>query len=103
MATNLRIDPRRPWNDLMDTAKFGGTEKGGIKRLALSNEDKKVRDWFKAQCEALGCTVDIDEVGNMFAARPGASVIMRRNRRASMNVLLAPRFCSTLWLHMTKH
>jgi N-carbamoyl-L-amino-acid hydrolase len=30
-----------------------------------------VRDWFKAQCEALGCTVSVDEVGNMFARRPG--------------------------------
>ncbi len=30
-----------------------------------------MRDWFKAQCEALGCTVSVDEVGNMFARRPG--------------------------------
>ena len=30
-----------------------------------------MRDWFKAQCEALGCTVTVDEVGNMFARRPG--------------------------------
>ena len=30
-----------------------------------------MRDWFKAQCEALGCTVAVDEVGNMFARRPG--------------------------------
>lgn len=55
----------------MDTAKFGGTEKGGIKRLTLTDEDKLVRDWFKTQCEALGCTVSIDEVGNMFATRRG--------------------------------
>jgi len=37
----------------------------------LSDDDKKVRDWFKAQCEALGCTVSVDAVGNMFALRPG--------------------------------
>ena len=30
-----------------------------------------MRDWFKARCEALGCTVTVDEVGNMFARRPG--------------------------------
>jgi beta-ureidopropionase / N-carbamoyl-L-amino-acid hydrolase len=30
-----------------------------------------VRDWFKAQCEALGCEVRVDSVGNMFATRPG--------------------------------
>ena len=30
-----------------------------------------MRDWFKERCEALGCTVSVDEVGNMFARRPG--------------------------------
>lgn len=71
MRTNLSINSRRLWDSLMETAKFGGTERGGIRRLALSDEDRKVRDWFKAQCEALGCTVRADEVGNMFAMRPG--------------------------------
>lgn len=71
MLTNLNINPQRLWDSLMETAKFGGTAKGGIRRLTLSDEDKKVRDWFKAQCEALGCTVSVDEVGNMFAVRPG--------------------------------
>jgi beta-ureidopropionase / N-carbamoyl-L-amino-acid hydrolase len=69
--TNLTINPQRLWDSLMDTAKFGGTPKGGIKRLTVSDEDKLVRDWFKAQCEKLGCTVEVDEVGNMFATRPG--------------------------------
>ncbi len=71
MLANLTIDAQRLWDNIMDTAKFGATPKGGIKRLTLSDEDKGVRDWFKAQCEALGCTVSIDEVGNMFARRPG--------------------------------
>ncbi len=69
--TNLTINPQRLWDSLMDTAKFGGTPKGGIKRLTVSDEDKLVRDWFKDQCEKLGCTVEVDEVGNMFATRPG--------------------------------
>ena len=69
--TNLTINPQRLWDSLMETAKFGGTPKGGIKRLTVSDEDKLVRDWFKAQCEALGCTVQVDSVGNMFATRPG--------------------------------
>ncbi len=70
-AQNLTIDPQKLWDNLMDTAKFGGTHKGGIKRLTLSDDDKKVRDWFKAACEALGCKVSVDAVGNMFAVRPG--------------------------------
>ena len=71
LRTNLAIDPQRLWDQLMETARFGGTVKGGIKRLTLSDEDRQVRDWFKAQCEALGCTVTVDSVGNMFARRPG--------------------------------
>jgi beta-ureidopropionase / N-carbamoyl-L-amino-acid hydrolase len=69
--SNLTINPQRLWDAIMETAKYGATPKGGIKRLTVSDEDKKVRDWFKAQCEALGCTVSIDSVGNMFALRPG--------------------------------
>jgi N-carbamoyl-L-amino-acid hydrolase len=71
MLPNLQINPARLWDALMETAKMGGTAKGGIKRLTLSEEDKKVRDWFKATCEGLGCAVHVDEVGNMFAIRPG--------------------------------
>jgi N-carbamoyl-L-amino-acid hydrolase len=69
--SNLVINPQRLWDSLMETAKFGGTVKGGIKRLTVSDEDKRIRDWFKAQCEALGCTVQVDSVGNMFATRAG--------------------------------
>ena len=68
---NLTIDPQRLWDSLMETAQIGGTPKGGICRLTLTDLDRQVRDWFKAQCEALGCTVAVDEVGNMFARRPG--------------------------------
>lgn len=69
--TNLTINPQRLWDQIMETARFGGTAKGGVKRLTLTDEDKQVRDWFRAQTEALGCTVTVDEVGNMFARRPG--------------------------------
>ena len=68
---NLQIDAQRLWDTLMETAQIGATAKGGICRLTLTDLDRQVRDWFKARCEALGCTVSIDEVGNMFARRPG--------------------------------
>ena len=71
MIPNLQIDAARLWDMLMDTAKIGGTAKGGIRRLTLTEEDRRVRDWFKSTCEGLGCTVHVDEVGNMFAIRPG--------------------------------
>jgi N-carbamoyl-L-amino-acid hydrolase len=71
MIPNLKIDSERLWTMLTDTAQFGGTPKGGVKRLTLTSEDKLVRDWFRSEMEALGCTVTVDEVGNLFARRPG--------------------------------
>ncbi len=68
---NLQIDPQRLWDMLMETARIGATPKGGICRLTLTDLDRQVRDWFRDQCEALGCAVSVDEVGNMFALRPG--------------------------------
>jgi beta-ureidopropionase / N-carbamoyl-L-amino-acid hydrolase len=68
---NLQINAQRLWDTLMETARFGATAKGGIKRLTLSDDDRQVRDWFKAAAEAIGCTVSVDEVGNMFARRAG--------------------------------
>src|ERR1700688_476198 len=68
---NLQIDAQRLWDALMHTAQIGATANGGICRLTLTDLDRQVRDWFKAQCEALGCAVAVDEVGNMFARRPG--------------------------------
>lgn len=40
-------------------------------RLTLSDDDKKVRDWFVTEMESLGCSVTVDEMGNLFAVRPG--------------------------------
>ena len=68
---NLSIDPERLWDDLMLTAKIGAAPKGGICRLTLTELDREVRDWFKAQTESLGCVVTTDDMGTMFARRPG--------------------------------
>lgn len=68
---NLQIDGRRLWDAIHETAQFGGTAKGGVRRLTLTDEDRKVRDWLRAACEQLGCTVAVDDLGNMYARRPG--------------------------------
>jgi len=68
---NLKIDPERLWDDLMQTAKFGATPKGGICRLTLTETDRLVRDWFKARAQTLGCSITVDDMGTMFARRPG--------------------------------
>ena len=69
--TNLQIDSERLWASIHETAKFGATPKGGVKRLTLGTEDKHVRDWFCTACRAAGCEVHIDALGSIFAVRPG--------------------------------
>ena len=49
---NLRADAGRLWDDLMETAAIGGTAKGGICRLTLTDLDREVRDWFRNAAEA---------------------------------------------------
>jgi N-carbamoyl-L-amino-acid hydrolase len=68
---NLHINAERMWGDIHETAKFGGTAKGGVRRLTLSEEDRQVRDWFRKACQAAGCEVHVDALGSMFAVRPG--------------------------------
>ena len=69
--TNQRIDGKRLWDSLMGFAEIGATPKGGVRRLTLTAVDKRARDKFRAECEALGLTVRVDAIGNMFARRPG--------------------------------
>ena len=71
--SNLAINPERLWDELMETAVIGGTAKGGICRLSLTDLDREVRDWFKARTEALGCRVTVDDMGGMFARREGTA------------------------------
>jgi N-carbamoyl-L-amino-acid hydrolase len=69
--TNQRIDGKRLWDSLMGFAEIGATPKGGVRRLTLTDVDKRGRDKFRAECEALGLSVRVDEIGNMFARRAG--------------------------------
>lgn len=69
--TNQRIDGKRLWDSLMGFASIGATAKGGVRRLTLTDVDRRARDRFRAECEALGLTVRVDAIGNMFARRAG--------------------------------
>ena len=70
--SNLRINGPRLWDALMEMAQIGGTPKGGCKRLTLTDLDKQGRHLFIGWCESAGCKVSVDEMGNLFARRPGA-------------------------------
>lgn len=67
----VTINGSRLWQDLMDTARIGATPAGGLNRLALSDQDCEVRDWFSAACRDNGCLVTVDDMGNIFARRAG--------------------------------
>jgi beta-ureidopropionase / N-carbamoyl-L-amino-acid hydrolase len=69
--SNVRVDGARLWDSLMEMAKIGATPKGGVKRLTLTDLDRQSRELFRKWCEAAGCSVTVDEMGNMFARRPG--------------------------------
>ena len=69
--SNVRINGQRLWDSLMEMAKIGGTPKGGCKRLTLTDLDKQGRELFRAWCQQAGCSLKIDEMGNMFARRAG--------------------------------
>jgi len=69
--SNLQIDSGRLWGAIHETAQFGATAKGGVRRLTLGAEDKQVRDWFRDACTAAGLDVHVDALGSMFGLRKG--------------------------------
>lgn len=69
--TRIRVNGKRLWTDLMEMARLGGTAAGGCNRQALTLEDKAGRDLFCKWCVDAGCTIRIDEIGNIFARRSG--------------------------------
>ncbi len=69
--SNLKVDGQRFWDSLMEMAKIGATPKGGCNRQTLTDLDREGRDLFRRWVEAVGCTVSVDEMGNMMALRPG--------------------------------
>ena len=42
----LQINSERLWRSLMDLAQIGATEKGGVRRLTLTDSDRRGRDQF---------------------------------------------------------
>ena len=70
---DLRIQPERLWDSLMEMAQIGATPKGGCNRQALTDEDKRGRELFIGWCTALGCDVRVDAIGNIFCRREGSN------------------------------
>jgi len=70
-ASNMRINADRLWDSLMEMAKIGPGVAGGNNRQTLTDDDAKGRALFQDWCEAAGCTMGLDTMGNMFARFEG--------------------------------
>ena len=71
MSNELRIDGQRLWDSIMSMAQIGPGTQGGSHRLTLTDEDRQGRDLFSKWCKQEGCSITIDDMGNMFARRNG--------------------------------
>ena len=70
---NINLNADRLLERIEVLGKLGATPAGGVRRLALSDEDKlgrnQVVDWMKQS----GLKVEIDQIGNIFGTRSGKS------------------------------
>ena len=68
---NLRINPDRLWDSLMEMAEIGPGVAGGNNRQTLTDADRQGRELFKRWCDAAGLAMGVDKMGTMFARREG--------------------------------
>ena len=59
-------------------SKFGDAGHGGITRYSLSPEAIMARNEFRKRMEAIGATIEIDDVANMYATLPGSDPNAKR-------------------------
>ena len=72
VANALEINAERLWDTLERSAEIGRFRDVGLRRLALSADDKKMRDLFVDWAKKAGCSIEIDRLGNIFARRAGS-------------------------------
>jgi beta-ureidopropionase / N-carbamoyl-L-amino-acid hydrolase len=70
---DLRINGTRLWASLMELAQIGATDKGGVKRLALTDLDRQGRDLVVQWARAEGLAITVDKIGNVFMRREGTN------------------------------
>src|SRR5260370_16861254 len=71
----MRTDRKRLEESMEELGRIGETRGGGRTRLALTDEDKRGRDWMVARMREAGLRVTIDRMGNIFGERPGAAAL----------------------------
>jgi len=71
----MRIDKRRLEQSIEELGRIGQTPRGGLTRLALSDEDKRGRDWMVSRMREAGLAVTVDQMGNIFGRRAADSAL----------------------------
>jgi N-carbamoyl-L-amino-acid hydrolase len=67
----MRIDRKRLETTIEELGRVGATERGGLTRLALSDEDRRGRDLMVTWMREAGLRVTVDQMGNVFGERAG--------------------------------
>src|SRR5213595_3351825 len=67
----MRIDRKRLEQFIDELGKIGETPRGGLTRLALTDDDRRGRDWMVARMREAGLRVTVDQMGNIFGERGG--------------------------------
>lgn len=71
ISPEARMSVDRFWSTIEASAEIGKGRPGGLSRLTLSDSDREMRDLFCDWCREAGLTVEIDELGSIFARRDG--------------------------------
>src|SRR5438034_7021657 len=74
MSSHLaNIDRKRLEQSIDELGRIGETPRGGLTRLALTDEDKRGRDLMVRWMREAGLRVTVDQMGNIFGERAGAA------------------------------
>ncbi len=71
LEETMTINIKRLMNTINESAVIGKLARGGICRLALTNEDKKMRDLFRQWLLDAEMQVRVDDFGNIYGRKEG--------------------------------
>jgi N-carbamoyl-L-amino-acid hydrolase len=69
----MKVDRKRLQKSIEELGRIGATPRGGLTRLALTDEDKRGRDWLVKRMKEAGLRVTVDQMGNVFTPPASAS------------------------------
>ncbi len=73
-----QCDEKRMEDKIKTFAQFGDAGHGGITRYSLSEEAIQARDEFVKRMQAIGATIETDDLANMYATIPGSDPNAKR-------------------------